>query len=65
MLSKDRLPDLIVIAVLGLLLALLSYTGQMGIIGNYPFIFLLAMYFLGRAVTWYVINNHQHEDGDE
>ncbi len=63
MLSKQRIPDLIVIAVLGLSLVLLNYTGHIGIISDYPFIFLLVMYFVGRAVTWYVINNHM-EDGD-
>ena len=64
MLSKDRIPDLIVIAVLGLLLVLLNYTGNIGIISNYPFVFLLAMYFIGRAVTWYVINNHMGNGDD-
>lgn len=58
MLSKQRIPDLIVIATLGLLLVLLNYTGSIGIVSDYPFIFLLAMYFIGRAVTWYVINKH-------
>lgn len=63
MLSKQRIPDLIVIAVLGLILVLLNYTGTIGIISDYPFIFLLAMYFIGRAVTWYIINNYlDHED---
>ncbi len=66
MLSKQRIPDLIVIAVLGLLLVLLNYTGNIGIMSDYPFIFLLAMYFVGRAVTWYIINKHMDgEDGDE
>jgi len=64
MLSKQRIPDLIVIAVLGLSLVLLNYTGHIGIVSDYPFIFLLVMYFVGRAVTWYVINNHM-EDGSE
>jgi len=63
MLSKQRIPDLIVITVLGLFLILLNYTGNIGIISNYPFIFLLAMYFVGRAVTWYIINHHM-EDGE-
>jgi hypothetical protein len=63
MLSKQRIPDLIVIAVLGLALTLLNYTGTIGIITDFPFIFLLAMYFVGRAVTWYVINKHM--DGDD
>jgi hypothetical protein len=58
MLSKQRVPDLIVIVVLGLLLILLNYTGNIGIISDYPFIFLLIMYFVGRGVTWYVINKH-------
>lgn len=58
MLRKQRIPDLIVIAVTGLLLILLNYTGSIGVISNYPFIFLLAMYFIGRSVTWYIINNH-------
>jgi hypothetical protein len=65
MLSKQRIPDLIVIAVLGLLLVLLNYTGNIGILSDYPFIFLLVMYFVGRAVTWYIINQHmddEHED---
>jgi len=61
MLSKQRIPDLIVIATLGLLLVLLNYTGQIGVIANYPFLFLLAMYFIGRAVTWYIINKHMEE----
>jgi hypothetical protein len=65
MLSKQRIPDLIVIAVLGLLLVLLNYTGQIKIISDYPFIFLLAMYFVGRAVTWYIINNHMQGGEDE
>ena len=66
MLSKQRIPDLIVIAVLGLLWALLSYTGNLGIISDYLFFFLLFMYLLGRAVTWYVINKHMgdHENDD-
>jgi len=51
MLSKQRIPDLIVIVVLGLLLILLNYTGNIGIMSDYPFIFLLIMYFVGRAVT--------------
>lgn len=58
MLSKQRIPDLIVIAVLGLLLVLLNYTGNIGIMSDYPFIFLLVMYFVGRSVTWYIINNY-------
>lgn len=66
MLSKQRIPDLIVIAVLGLLLVLLNYTGNIGIMSDYPFIFLLVMYFVGRAVTWYIINQHLDEgDGGE
>jgi hypothetical protein len=65
MLSKQRIPDLIVIAVLGLLLILLNYTGNIGVISNYPFIFLLIMYFVGRGVTWYIINKHmENGDGD-
>lgn len=64
MLSKQRIPDLIVIAVLGLLLVLLNYTGNIGIMSDYPFIFLLVMYFVGRAITWYIINQHMDdEDG--
>jgi len=65
MLSKQRIPDLIVIAVLGLLLVLLNYTGHIGIISEYPFIFLLVMYFVGRAVTWYIINNHMPGGEDD
>lgn len=63
MLSKQRIPDLIVIVVLGLLLILLNYTGNIGIMSDYPFIFLLVMYFVGRAVTWYIINQHM-DDGE-
>ncbi|MEI8049061.1 MAG: hypothetical protein WCI92_16885 [Bacteroidota bacterium] len=63
MLSKQRIPDLIFIVALGLILTLLNYTGQAGIISNFPFIFLLITYFIGRAVTWYVINKHM-EDGE-
>jgi len=63
MLSKQRIPDLIVIVVLGLLLILLNYTGNIGIMSDYPFIFLLVMYFVGRAVTWYIINQHMDEGG--
>lgn len=63
MLSKQRIPDLIVIAVLGLFLVLLNYTDNIGIVSDYPFIFLLVMYFIGRAVTWYIINK-QMENGD-
>ena len=63
MLSKQRIPDLIVIAVLGAFLILLNYTGHIRIVSDYPFIFLLVMYFVGRAVTWYIINNNI-EDGD-
>jgi len=62
MLSKQRIPDLIVIAVLGLSLVLLNYTGNIGIVSDYPFIFLLAMYFVGRAVTWYIINQHMDDN---
>ena len=67
MLKKQRIPDLIVIAVLGLLLVLLNYTGNIGIMSDYPFIFLLVMYFVGRAVTWYNINNYMDggDDGEE
>ena len=65
MLSKQRIPDLIVIVVLGLLLILLNYTGNIGIMADYPFIFLLVMYFVGRTVTWYVINQHMDEDSEE
>ena len=61
MLSKQRIPDMIVIAELGLLLVILNYTGQIGIISDYPFLFLLSMYFIGRAVTWYIINKHMEE----
>jgi hypothetical protein len=64
MLSKQRIPDLIVIAVLGLFLILLNYTGNAVVISNYPFIFLLFMYFVGRGVTWYIINKHM-DNGDE
>jgi hypothetical protein len=65
MLSKQRIPDLIVIAVLGLTLVLLNYTGNIGIMSDYPFIFLLVMYFVGRAVTWYIINNYGSDGNDE
>lgn len=61
MLSKQRIPDLVVIAVLGLLLVLLNYTGHIGLVSDYPFIFLLVMYIVGRAVTWYIINNNMEE----
>lgn len=65
MLSKQRIPDLIVIVVLGLLLILLNYTGNIGIMADYPFIFLLIMYFVGRTVTWYIINQHMDDsEGD-
>ncbi|MFZ4548228.1 MAG: hypothetical protein ACOYN4_12365 [Bacteroidales bacterium] len=64
MLSKQRIPDLIVILALGLILTLLNYTGTIGVISDYPFIFMLIMYFVGRAVTWYVINKHFEEGGD-
>jgi hypothetical protein len=64
MLSKQRVPDLIVIATLGLFLILLNYTGNIGILSDYPFIFLLIMYFVGRAVTWYVINKHFDNNED-
>jgi hypothetical protein len=63
MLSKQRIPDLVVIVVLGLLLILLNYTGNIGIMSDYPFVFLLIMYFVGRAVTWYIINQHL-DDGE-
>jgi hypothetical protein len=33
------------------------------VVSDYPFIFMLIMYFVGRAVTWYVIN--KHFEGDE
>jgi hypothetical protein len=65
MLSKQRIPDLIVIAVLGLTLVLLNYTGNIGIMSDYPFIFLLVMYFVGRAITWYIINNYGSDGNDE
>jgi len=61
MLRKERLPDIIVFAVLGLFLIMLNYIGKIHIISDYPFIFLLIMYFCGRAVTWYVINKHMEE----
>jgi hypothetical protein len=63
MLSKQRIPDLIVIVVLGIVLILLNYSGNIGLVCDYPFIFLLVMYFVGRAVTWYIINKHM-EDGE-
>lgn len=65
MLSKQRIPDLIVIAVLGLFLILLNYTGNIRVISDYPFIFLLMMYFIGRAVTWYIINKHMETDDND
>jgi len=67
MLSKQRIPDLIFIAVLGLFLTLLNYTGQIGIVSDFPFIFMLIAYFVGRAVTWYIINKHMDtgENSDE
>lgn len=61
MLSKQRIPDLVVIAVLGLILILLNYTGNIGIISEYPFVILLLMYFVGRAITWYIINKNMEE----
>jgi hypothetical protein len=61
MLSKQRIPDIVVIVILALVLILLNYTGNIGIISNYPFIFLLVMYFIGRGVTWYVINKNMEE----
>ena len=64
MLSKQRIPDLIVILGLGLFLTLLNYTGTIGVVADYPFIFLLIMYFVGRAVTWYIINKHIDGEGD-
>jgi hypothetical protein len=63
MLNKQRIPDLIVLVVVGLFLILLNYTGNMRIISDYPYIFLIVMYFVGRAVTWYIINKHM-EDGE-
>lgn len=60
MLRKEKLPDIIVIALLGVFLMLLNYTGNIKVISDYPFIFLLIMYFCGRAVTWYVINKHNN-----
>lgn len=67
MLSKQRIPDLLVLVVLGAFLILLNYTGNIRVISDYPFIFLLIMYFIGRAVTWYVINKHMDdsENGGE
>lgn len=65
MLSKQRVPDLIVIVVIGLFLILLNYTGNIGIMSDYPFIFLLIMYFVGRGVTWYVINKHMDDNENE
>jgi hypothetical protein len=62
MLRKERIPDLVVIALLGLILVLLNYTGTAGVIGDYPFVFLLLMYFVGRAVTWYVISTHHDRE---
>jgi hypothetical protein len=61
MLSKQRIPDLVVIAILGLILILLNYTGNIGIISEYPFVILLLMYFVGRGVTWYIINRNMEE----
>jgi hypothetical protein len=65
MLSKQRVPDLIVIVTLGLFLILLNYTGNIGIMSDYPFIFMLIMYFVGRGVTWHVINKHLDDNGNE
>lgn len=64
MLNKQRIPDLIVLVVIGLLLILLQYTGHIGIIADYPFIFLLIAYFAGRAVTWYIITRNHPNDFD-
>lgn len=58
MLSKQRLPDLIVISVLLLILLAMNYFKVTSIIGDYPFVALLIMYFVGRAVTWYIISKH-------
>lgn len=65
MLSKQRVPDLIVIVAIGLFLILLNYTGNIGIMSDYPFIFMLIMYFVGRGVTWYVINKHMDDNESE
>jgi hypothetical protein len=67
MLSKQRIPDLIFIVVLGLFLTLLNYTGQIRLVSDFPFIFMLITYFVGRAVTWYIINKHMdsNENGDD
>ncbi len=62
MLSKERLPDLIVITLLLLLLLVMNYFKITYIIGNYPFVALLIMYFVGRAVTWYVISKHMDKN---
>jgi len=62
MLSKERLPDIIVIALLLLILLAMNYFKIIHVIGNYPFVFLLIMYFIGRAVTWYVISKHMDKD---
>jgi hypothetical protein len=32
---------------------------------DYPFIFMLIMYFVGRGVTWYVINKHMDDNESE
>ena len=58
MLSKQRLPDLIVISVLLFILLAMNYFKVTSIIGDYPFVALLIMYFVGRAVTWYIISKH-------
>jgi hypothetical protein len=65
MLSKQRIPDLIVIAVVGLLLVLLNYTGNIRVISDYPLIFLLLMYFVGRGITWYIINKNAENYSDD
>lgn len=62
MLSKERLPDLIVIALLLLLLLAMNYFKIIHLISDYPFVALLIMYFTGRAVTWYVISKHMDKE---
>jgi hypothetical protein len=65
MFNKQRIPDLIFIVALGLFLTLLNYIDQIKLIADYPFIFLLIAYFVGRAVTWYVINKHMENGENE
>lgn len=59
---KERIPDLVVLALILIMLLAFQYFKIMHLLSDYPFVFLALMYFTGRSVTWYIISRHR--DGE-